>query len=112
MMRCQMSMVGRVSVRRRLQIRYFARNVKRLKIVIEKFKGWSFLWHSIPALKHQSIDTIWKGMTDGLWHSITIIYLVDYFSTVHTFKLKETESFKILIYFFFKSTFKKSNVNQ
>lgn len=77
-----------VSVRWRLEIRYFAGDIKRLEIVIQELERGSLLGAGVPALQHQSVNAVRQRVIQWLGHTVALVYLLYNFATLHTCKNK------------------------
>lgn len=80
--------MGCISVRRRLEIRYFASDVERFEIVIQELERGSLLGAGVPTLQHQSVDAVGQRMIQWFRHAVAFVYLLDHFAAMHAWKEK------------------------
>lgn len=83
-MRWQMALnMSCISVCRWFEIRYFASNIERFEVVIQELERGSLFRAGVPALQHQSVDTVGQRMIQWFWHAVTFVYLLDHFAAMH-----------------------------
>lgn len=76
--------VSCVSVRWRLQVRYFASDVKGLEVVVQELERGPILGAGVPALQHQSVNAVRQRVIQWLGHAVALVYLLYHFATLHT----------------------------
>lgn len=76
--------MGRVSVRRGLEVRYLARHVERLEVVVKELEGRPFLRRRVPALEHEAVDAVGQRVVHGFRHPVAVVDLLDHLAAVHT----------------------------